>query len=274
MGARGIWFALREMVTTRIGNGIGREMVVVAARDSETRKSELNVVDLMLRASAEKLKLTGKANFARVQALYRQVLDLEPNNVQAVVRLAESLSAEAYDPGQIGDPITREGQFADARNLALRAKELGSNDPYVYGVLSDYALEYGDHVGAIRLAETALSLDPKNPGWYLSAGMAYVFSGQPLRGIELLIQGLRLNPKVGAGFSLNLGFANFMLGDNDAAIKWLQKSVDEDPAQPASYAYLAIAYAHIGDRNRSKAAVAELLQRDPKFNRVFVEECG
>ncbi len=247
-GSQGDLFALQEMVTARIGNSIGREMVIVVARDSLTRKSEPNVADLMIRASAENLKPPGKANFARVQALYRQVLDLEANNVQAVVRLAMSLSSEAYDPMQIGDPVAREEQFAEARSLALRAKELGSNDPFVYGVLSDYALEYGDHVGAIRLAETALSLDPKNPRWYSYAGAAYVSSGQPLRGIELLMQGLRLNPKVGAGFSFYLGLANFMLGDNDAAIKWLQKSVDEDPGEPSSYACLAIVYAHIGDQ--------------------------
>lgn len=264
MEVRGDLFALQEMVTARIGNSIGREMVVVAARDGETRKSEPNVADLMLRASAERLKPTG--SFAKAQALYRQVLGLEPSNVQAVVRLAESLSTEAYDPTQIGSAVAREKQFAEARSLALRAKELGSNDPYVYGVLSDYALEYGDHGGAIRLAETALSLDSKNPRWYGSAGLAYVFSGQPVRGIELLNQGMRLNPKATAGFVLNLGFANFMLGDNDAAIKWLQKAVDNDPADPTSYAYLAITYAHIGDRNRSKVAVADLLQRDPKFN--------
>ena len=33
-------FALQDRVTARVGNSIGREMVIMAARESETRKSE------------------------------------------------------------------------------------------------------------------------------------------------------------------------------------------------------------------------------------------
>ena len=32
-------FALQDQVTTLVGNSIGREMVIVAARESETHKS-------------------------------------------------------------------------------------------------------------------------------------------------------------------------------------------------------------------------------------------
>ena len=49
-------FALQDRVTTLIGNSIGREMVIVAARESETRKSSPKVADLMLRARAIGLK--------------------------------------------------------------------------------------------------------------------------------------------------------------------------------------------------------------------------
>jgi TolB-like protein len=39
-------FALRDRVTTLVGNSIGREMVIVAARESETRKTSPRVADL------------------------------------------------------------------------------------------------------------------------------------------------------------------------------------------------------------------------------------
>jgi adenylate cyclase len=55
-GSQGNLFALQESVTARIGNSIGREMVIVAARDSEARKSTPAVADLMLRARALNLK--------------------------------------------------------------------------------------------------------------------------------------------------------------------------------------------------------------------------
>ena len=49
-------FALQDQVTTLVGNSIGREMVIVAARESETRKSSPKVSDLMLRARALELE--------------------------------------------------------------------------------------------------------------------------------------------------------------------------------------------------------------------------
>ena len=59
-------FALQDKVTTAVVNSIGREMVVLAARESETRKSTPKVSDLMLRARlvseaavAEKLSADG-----------------------------------------------------------------------------------------------------------------------------------------------------------------------------------------------------------------------
>ena len=261
-GSQGDLFALQEMVTARIGNSIGREMVIVAARESEARKGDPKIADLLLRARAAEFQ-SGYAE----RPLYRQILDVEANNTNALARLARSLSLEAYDPEQIEDRETREKQFAQARNLALMAKEKGSNDPVVYAVLSDYALEHGDHVGAIRLAEAALTLDPKNPDRYVDAAGAYLWSGQAKKSIELLVRGERLNPKRNpAGMLCWVGVAYFMLGDDHSAIEWLVKSVDANPGLTAAYPYLAMAYASKGDHSASKAAVTELLRRDPGFN--------
>jgi adenylate cyclase len=49
-------FALQDQVTTRIANSFGREMVILAARESESRKSSPKVADLMLQARALYLK--------------------------------------------------------------------------------------------------------------------------------------------------------------------------------------------------------------------------
>src|SRR5271167_3546278 len=84
-------FALQDRVTTLVGNSIGREMVIVAARESETRKSSSKVADLMLRARALDLKPHSLESLQQSEDLYRQVLELEPNNVSAMVDLADSL---------------------------------------------------------------------------------------------------------------------------------------------------------------------------------------
>ena len=88
-------FALQYQVTARIGNSIGREMVIVAARESETRKSNPKASDLVLRARALGLQPESLNSLQRQEDLYRQALALEPNNVNVMVALATTLSIQA-----------------------------------------------------------------------------------------------------------------------------------------------------------------------------------
>src|SRR5208282_1259777 len=61
-----------------------------------------------------------------------------------------------------------------------------------------------------------------------------------------------------------LGAAYLMLGDNDAAIEWLQKSSEKNPAYPVTYAYLVMAYALKGEDAKARAAAAESRRLDPR----------
>ncbi len=273
-GTQGELFALQEMVTARIGNSIGREMVVVAARDSEARKSDPRATDLMLRARAVGFRRESKANYTERQALYRQVLLLEPSNVRAIVNLANSLAAEAYNRW-IEDPAVRERQFSEARELALRAKELDPNEEGIYFTLATYAAAHDDFDGARRADENVLALNPKSPHAYSNLATDFLSAGNPARAIELLTQAIRLAPRnPDANVLLNMGFAHFVRGDDDAAIEWLLKSIDSNPRVLNARAFLAMAYARRGDRARSRAAVAALLQADPKFNLARFSQPG
>src|ERR1022692_3034444 len=60
-------FALQDRVTTLVGNSIAREMVIVAARESETHKGSSKVADLMLRASALALQPLSLKNWQQIE---------------------------------------------------------------------------------------------------------------------------------------------------------------------------------------------------------------
>jgi TolB-like protein/class 3 adenylate cyclase len=85
-------FALQDQVTARVGNSIGERMLVVAARESETRRSAPQVVDLMLRARALGYRPHSIENFRERERLYREALAQEPNNVNAMIDLAGTLA--------------------------------------------------------------------------------------------------------------------------------------------------------------------------------------
>ena len=263
-GDQGDLFALQDSVTTRIGNGIGREMVVVAARESETRKSDPRAVDLMLRVRALGTKpAVTLRNFEEQQAWYRQVLSLEPNNAQAMAGLAVALS-RPVDNRLINDWATAKKYVEEARDLTLRAKGIDPGIADIYFALHLLAFRDGNSKEARRVAETLLSLDPKNPDRYSALALDYFYVGAPAQAIDVLTKAIQLDPRnVSGRILLNMGRAQFMSGDDDAAIQWLLKSIDASPDFPQSRPYLAMAYARKGDLIRARAATADMLRARP-----------
>jgi len=259
-------FALEDRVTTRTGNSIGYQMVIVAAREAETRKSSPKAADLMLRARALRLRPQSLKNWQQMEAWYRQVLALEPNNVSAMVGLAISLTLQAAKFGYAINHVAAEKKFAEGRDLAVKARELDPDNPGVYSVIALYAGAHGDYPGYLRAAETQFSLDPKNPSSHNSLALAYYYAGEPRRAIELLTQAINLDPRHPfAALYENLGYANFMLGDNDAALTWAQKALEISPASSDAYALLAMAYVLKGDNAKAREAAANARRTDPSY---------
>jgi Flp pilus assembly protein TadD len=218
----------------------------------------------MLRADALYLNPMSPKSLQQQEDLYRQALALEPNNASAMVGLALSLVLlpENFPAGM--DEGTKEKKWVEGRDLALKARELDPDNPYVYTVIAFYAQHHGDFAGARHAHEVRVSLQPKNPTAYTNLAFLILVMGEPRRAIELLTQAINLNPKhpIEVTYFL-MGYANFMLGDNDAAIEWLRKSLDTNPGWGYGYAYLAMAYALKGEDIKARAAAADLRRVDP-----------
>jgi len=251
-------FALQDQVTTLVGNSIGERMVIVAAGESETRRSAPQVVDLMLRARALSFRPQSIENFQEAERMYRQALSMEPSNVNAMVRLASILAVHATLMDS-SDPA-RDQQITDARDLALRVKSI---DPGLLfeGPLVIYAMEHKDFDGARRALEAELAKAPRNSSIYNNLALFYRQMGQPDRAVQLLKQALSLYPKGRETVFGNLGSAYLELGDNDAAIDWLLKAVDMNTQLLDIYSGLAMAYSNKGDTRNASRYVAEYHKR-------------
>ena len=252
-------FALQDQVTALVGNSIGERMVIVAARESETRKSTSQVVDLMLRARALNFRPASIENYRERQRLYREALTQEPNNVNAMVGLAIALAI--HSQWMDGSDPARNRQLTDARDQALRVKAI---DPGLRGIelpLYLYAQEHNDFDGARRALEAALAKDPKDPSAYGNFALFYMNMGEPERAIPLLKQALSLYPKGNEFIFDNLGLAYLALGSNDAAIEWLLRAVDLNTEIWDVYSGLAMAYSNKGDRQSASRYVAEYQKR-------------
>src|SRR5206468_1140794 len=181
--------------TARIGNSIGPQMVILAARDSQTRKSGAKVADLLLRADALGLKPQSLQNWKDVEALQRQALVADPANASATLGLAETLLLQAFNLGGVLNDDVREKLIAEGGALAMKAKTIDPDNPDIYGALVMHAWFEGDPSGALRYEEKRVALDPRNPGAYNDLAVLYYHFAQPAKAIEQLNKALALYPK-------------------------------------------------------------------------------
>jgi TolB-like protein/class 3 adenylate cyclase/cytochrome c-type biogenesis protein CcmH/NrfG len=260
-------FALQDKVTSRIANSIGHEMVIAAARNSETRKSEPQVADLLLRASALNLRPQTLKTFLEIETCYRDALQMEPDNTTAMAGLSLALAMQANSNGFALGKNVREAKYIEARDLALNVSERDPGNPSVYRPLALYARSHDDYLGALRNYEMILSLEPNNPVAMNGVALILISGGESKRAIELLHKAIDLDPKHPRDVIMyNLGKAYFMQGNNEKAIEWLLKTVQSNSSYASTYAYLAMAYAVQGEAVKARAAVSELLRLNPDFN--------
>lgn len=260
-------FTLQDQVTTKIGNSIGREMVVVAASESEKRGANPKIADLLLRINALRLKPFQPENLKLMNDICRQVLAIDPNQVTALLALARTqIFSLLYFSGTYGDQNLAV-KYDEVRDLLAKAKKIDPDNVDAYLATMLYAESQGDFDGALRAAESILARLPKDPTAYNALGHTLLMRGETKRALELLNQGLDidpLHPRTRDLIPFNLGWGYFMAGDNDSAIKWFLTTLEKTPSYTVAYAFLAMAYTLKGDDAKAQVALADLKRLDPK----------
>jgi adenylate cyclase len=259
-------FALQDQVTNQIGNSIGRQMVVVAASEAEKRGSSPKVADLLLRAAALRLKSQTLPVLQQIEALDRQALALEPDNVNALTDLAIALFRQAYNFGNQTAGDVREKQWAEVRELGARVRTLDPNNADILYAQGFYASRHDDFPGWRGAAEAYLAARPKSLLPYIGLANFHIAMAEPKDAIARLNQALTLDPKhPPETIFTNMARAHLALGDNDAARDWCLKGTQAHPAYPNCYAILAMVYADRGDAQRQRAAIDDLQRTAPHY---------
>jgi adenylate cyclase len=257
-------FALQDQVTTRIGNSIGREMLVNAARASEKVTSNPKVADLLLRARATSLAQRSPTYFDDIERQFREVLKLDPNNALALATLAANLGLRAQYFSHTLPPDRRESYFVEGRELALKAKQIDPDNPTAYVALTMYAESHDDYPGALRYAKMSYQLAPREQRYANTVAHELLLGGEAKQALTILNQTLALNPKFPIDQVLfNLGWGSFMAGDYDACIAWFQRTIESNITYIDAYGWMAMAYAMKGDMEKSKEQLLKLQKADP-----------
>ena len=260
-------FALQDKVTILIGSSMGQELIIRAARDSEKRKANPTLSDLVLRARASELKQQTVENLEARVALWREVLTLDLNNSEATLSLAAALDQEITNFFWFWDANTRAQKRAEVSGLFARASTIDPDNPKL-GQLGLYLRERElDGPALISAALLVVERNPKaNFAWSL-LGVIYLHQLDSKRATDSILRAIALEPKAPNSISLsNLSTSALMAGDFDTAIDWAIKARDINPKNPFIFRNLAVAYAVKGQKADASTMVQNARALDPKYS--------
>jgi adenylate cyclase len=264
--------AVRDEVAPSIAAVLGPEETPLAtttinpSRSRET--TELGAYELVL-VSRELRHRYNKEDHLRALELADRAVALDPTFARAHVERAWA-NAHAVWNNFTDDPA---GTMQQAILSAERAIAL---DPYYavgYWVLgSALTCDSDDQARALELYRKALELNPNHPGIMAEWGGYVLPALYPDRaaadGLPLIERAIRLNPRANWYYG-GLVSAHFFARQPEAAVRAFASL---DYPQFLSRALLAASLGHLGETERARTVIADLLERKPGFSLGTLEQ--
>ncbi len=220
-----------------------RKLLLIILFVSSHQGTKASGEDQRVRSLLENGKaLSEKKDFSAAEKIFREAVQLSPNNYDALYNLAESLQtleryeeslqvcqkAISVDPSKsnsydlLGVIYCDQKRYQDAVQACKKAEALNPKDfyaPLILGAISFYEKQYKD---AIQALTKAASLNPKqfrqqsnNAQFYL--GESYYFLGEYEKSIEPFQRALAIQPRT-TGVYYFIGSSYFNLKQYEDAV--------------------------------------------------------
>jgi adenylate cyclase len=259
-------FALQNEITSRIAVALDIELVAAEAARPIVHPDAL---DYILRARALYLgQVQTRQTYAEQIALYERALALDPGSEEAQGHLAAALAARVLD--QMTDSpasdIVRAEMLA---NQALAGAPRSARAHYAKGHVLRAQQRFEE---AIPEYETVLAL---NRNWALAIatlGYCKFITGSIEEAIPAQERAIRLSPRDPQIWLYYywIGQAHLLQSHVGEAIRWFERARNTNPEQSLPHAYLASAYALVGEAGRAAAELAQArrLSCDDRYSSI------
>lgn len=164
------------------------------------------------------------------------------------------------------------GALDRAHEMASKAVQIDPSLSQSRAHLANVLSWQGRHDAALAEFDRALELNPNFADWRHAT--ALTLAGHPDRAIEVSRVYLRTDPFASVTASAWLGGAHYMLKDYEQARSILGDCVVRMPDARFAHVFLAATYAQLGDMERARAEVAEVLRIEPRYSLEGMNKVG
>ncbi len=225
---------------------------------------------------------------AKAESLYRQVLQVQPNNADALHLLgllayqtkrheeAEALinQAIAINPvaaifyNNLGNVYRDQGKLSQATECFRQALRLEPNFPQAYNNLGNVQAGAGQFTEAVSCYQQALVLNPNYLNVYSNLGVVLGQMGKFVEATECYQRALTLNPN-DTKILNNLGYAYIQLGKVTESQACFQRVLQIDSDSPDAHNNLGNTLKEEGKLTEAEVCFRRALQLDPTMIEAY-----
>jgi DNA-binding winged helix-turn-helix (wHTH) protein/tetratricopeptide (TPR) repeat protein len=200
------------------------------------------------------------------QSLFKKALQLNPNSVSALHGFAITRVVQVHNRWIPWNE--RASALIEAEEAIERLVKLDPGSASGHYLRASLLRAHGSPDKAIASLHYALSLNPNYLAAHAELGRIKIDAGRAHESMAHIRHVLELTPPEANMHVLYfwMGLAALHIADDEAAVQWLLKARQTNPAFGLSPLYLAPAYLGIGDEKQARASMAEVLKGRPKFS--------
>ena len=254
-------FAIQDEIIENIVRSLAFE-IDEAEHKRVLRKANPNlaVYDLVLQGWHLNFQRTRQGN-QEARKLFKKAIELDPNYAEAYLGQAENrLMAAVYTWTHF--PVKA---LEEAYTYAKKAVEIEPSNALAHTTLGYIYMRAGEYDLAIGELQRAIELNPNDWRSYRHLGAIMLYSGQTDESLKWYAISMRYDPYVSPGMLMNIGIGNYLKGNYEQAVKWLEKGATLSPGFLGTHIILAATYAQMGRMQDAAGEVAVIHRLAPFF---------
>jgi TolB-like protein len=254
-------FDMQDEIVSRLANRLGQELAGAEAKRAE-RESNPDSMDYYFLGLGLYNK-GGPESLVKARSYFDRVLELDSNNVDALVRRAwvdHTLAGAWLSEDRL--ERLRSAETDAGKALRIRPDHAGAHCVLGAAQIFTHRAEQG-----IAECEWALAIDPNFASAHAWVGLGKYLTGRNGETEAHILEALRISPRDTYAFfwMLIVGLAKLGSGCNEEAVAWLNRSIGLNRNHPTPHCLLAGALALLGRIEEAREAAQHGLDLNPSF---------